>query len=151
MKLVLACVVAVAATGCSMFRDGSVSGRVESKGEAGDWVLAKGACYSGQREQYFGAIALGPEGSGIAIKLVKDGVKGWTAVINQAETCKAGAEKAACRAIVLDATKCRRLEVDLATTNTTVNDIRVIAGKLAIDCAAGDSSIQGELTFDYCH
>jgi hypothetical protein len=143
------CLLALAA--CNVFKDGTVSGRVESKGDAGTWVLEKGACYSGQRESYFGAIAHGPEGSGVAIKFVKDSLKGWTAVINKADTCKAGVEKSECKAIVLSANECKTLDVDLATTNTTVNDVRVVEGKATIDCASDTGSIKGELIFTHCH
>lgn len=137
--------------GCSVFKDGTVAGRVESKGSMGNWVLESGACFSGQRESFFGAVAQGPEGSGIAIKLVKDGVKGWTAVVNQPDTCKTGAEKSKCMATVLAADQCKTLDVELANTNTTVNNIRVIEGKLDIDCSSGNDSIKGSLTLTHCH
>jgi hypothetical protein len=135
---------------CNPFREGTVNGALESKGEAGTWVLQQGTCYSGQREQYHGVIGIGPDGSGIAVKLVKDGVRGWTAIINQADQCKTSAEKG-CKAIVLSATNCTKLDVDLAQTNTTINDIRVVDAKLTMDCTSGGSSIKGHLAFDRCH
>jgi hypothetical protein len=141
----------VTVAACNPFREGAVTGRLESKGEAGNWVLEQGTCYSGQREQYHGVIGIGPDGTGIAVKLVKDGVRGWTAVINRADTCKTSAEKSTCNAVVLTPTDCTTLDVDLANSNTTINDIRVIDGKLRIDCATGANSIKGELTFDRCH
>lgn len=143
MRLVLLVLVM---TACNVFRDGTVAGRLESKGEAGTWVLATGKCSSGEREHYFGAIAYGPEGSGVAVKLVKDAVRGWNAIVNIADSCK-GAEAGGCRAVVLAEDSCKKLEVDLHTTNTTVNEVRVVEGKASIDC----NGLQGELTFDYCH
>jgi hypothetical protein len=136
---------------CNPFRDGTVTGKLESKGDAGDWVLTQGTCYSGQREQYMGMIAYGPDGTGISIKLVKDAVRGWSAVINRADTCKSELEKGGCRAIVLAANNCAALDVDHTTTNTTINDVRAIDGKLRIDCSTDTGSIKGELTFERCH
>jgi len=136
---------------CNPFKDGTVAGKIESKGDAGDWVLTEGTCYAGQREQYHGMIAVGPGGTGIAIKLVKDAVRGWTALINNAVGCKTELEKGGCKAIALTANECSTLEVEHATTNTTINDIRAVEGKLRIDCRIGASSIKGELVFDRCH
>jgi hypothetical protein len=136
---------------CNPFREGTVAGRIESVGEAGTWVLEQGTCYSGQREQYHGAIGIGPDGTGIAVKLVKDSVRGWTAVINKAETCKSTVEKSSCQAIVLNTTNCTKLDVDLITTNTTINDVRVVDLKLDMDCSNGTSSIKGKLAFERCH
>jgi hypothetical protein len=136
---------------CNPFREGAVTGRLESNGEAGTWVLEQGTCYSGQREQYHGVIGIGPDGTGIAVKLVKDGVRGWSAVINHAESCKTSAEKQKCNAIVLTATNCTTLDVDLENTNTTINDIRVVEAKLRMDCSSAAGSIKGTLAFERCH
>lgn len=141
----------LACVACNPFRDGTVTGRIEATGEAGTWVLTQGSCFSGQREQYHGMIAYGPDGSGIAIKLVKDAVRGWSAVINQADSCKSEVEKGGCRSIILAANNCTTLDVDHAVSNTTINDVRAIDGKLRIDCANGKSSIKGELVFERCH
>jgi hypothetical protein len=149
MKLAWGCLFVLAS--CSAFRDGEATGHIESTGETGTWVLDKGLCRSGEREHYSGAIAVGPEGSGIAVKLVKDPIKGWNAVINIADSCKAKAEKGGCQAVVLTSSDCKTLDVELGPTNTTVNDVRVVEGKLTIDCKSGTSTIKGQLTFDYCH
>jgi hypothetical protein len=144
-------VVVVMLVACNPFKEGTATGTVESKGAMGTWTFASGACQSGERESYYGAIAFGPEGSGIAIKLVKDGVSGWTAVVNRADTCKAGVEKSDCKAIKLSDKDCTKLAVDIRTTNTTINDIKVVEGTLELDCASGTDSIKGRLVFDYCH
>jgi hypothetical protein len=136
---------------CNPFREGTVTGKIEATGEVGTWTLTQGACFSGQREQYHGMIAYGPDGSGISIKLAKDPVRDWSAIVNQADTCKSEVEKGGCRAIVLQSNHCTTLDVDHKTTSTTINDVRVIDGKLRIDCSNGTSSIKGELVFDRCH
>ncbi|MBS1118023.1 MAG: hypothetical protein H6Q90_251 [Deltaproteobacteria bacterium] len=144
-------VIVVGLAACNPFRAGEVNGRVESTGDTGAWVMEKGTCYSGQREQYFGALALGPEGTGIGIKLVKDSVRGWTAVVNIAGECKQVAEHGNCRAIAFSPAECTTLDVDLANNNTTINDIREIEGKLQIDCKTETASVKGQLIFDRCH
>lgn len=145
----------LALAGCDsfkeIFKDGTITGKVESKGELGDWVLDKGLCYSGERENYFGAIAYGPKDSGVAIKMVKDPVKGWSVSVNKADTCANAAEKSACKAHVFTGEGCKKLEADVTTTNTTINNVKVVNGKLTIDCEAGASSIKGDLTLTYCH
>jgi len=139
----------VALTACNPFKEGSISGKVESKGTLGDWVLETGPCQSGQRENFFGAVAFGPEGSGIAIKVVKDPTKGWAAVINKPETCKSGA--AACKAVTVTGDGCAKFDIVVEPTNTTVNDIKVVEGKLDIECVDGNNSIKGTLNLSYCH
>ena len=161
MKLLVAGLVVSSVLGCNaikeIMRNGTATGRMESKGELGDWVFDKGLCFSGEKEKYYGAVAVGPQDSGIAIKLVKDPVKGWQVLVNNAPTCARRAdakdvvEKSACKATVLTAESCKKLEADVVTTNLTVNGIKVVTGKVTLDCEAGTSSIRGELTLDHCH
>ncbi|MEJ7603024.1 MAG: hypothetical protein WKG01_34375 [Kofleriaceae bacterium] len=156
MKLRASGLVVCAVFGCNtikeMFKPGTVSGRMESKGELGDWVMDKGLCYSGENEKYFGALAVGPDESGIAIKLVKDPTKGWQVMVNNATTCAgSGAEKSKCSSVVLNPEHCKKLEADVVTTNMTINNVKVVNGKVTLDCAVGTSTIRGELTLDHCH
>jgi hypothetical protein len=136
---------------CNPFKEGSMTGHVEGKGEVGTWMLESGNCYSGQREQYFGVIGYGPDGSGIAIKLVKDQIRGWTAIVNHADACKTEVEKGGCRATVFAPNDCTKLDIDLKNTSTTVNDIRAVDATLTIDCSNDKSTVKGTLTFDRCH
>ncbi|MBA2540026.1 MAG: hypothetical protein H0V17_10365, partial [Deltaproteobacteria bacterium] len=115
----LALLVVVFGSACNPFKEGTVTGKIEATGEAGTWVLTQGTCFSGQREQYHGMMAYGPDGSGIGIKLVKDAVRGWSAIVNQADSCKTEVEKGGCRAIILASNNCTLLDVDHKTTNTT--------------------------------
>ncbi|MCX5747400.1 MAG: hypothetical protein NT062_33465 [Proteobacteria bacterium] len=140
---------ALATIGCSAFNDGALAGRLESTGAAGTWVLDKGTCFSGEREQYFGLVAHAAGDTGAAVKIVKDQIRGWTAVVNVAATCKQGATD--CKAIVLAADTCTTFRADATTTSTTVNDVRVVDGMLELDCAVEDGAIKGRLTFTYCH
>jgi hypothetical protein len=149
MKLAWGVLFALAA--CNPFRSGSLEGKIESKGTAGTWTLTSGKCISGQREAYFGALALGPDDSGVAIKAVKDPTKGWSLIVNIAETCKAGPEKSDCRAIVLTKDNCSKFDVEISNTNTTVNDVKVVEGTFDIDCVDGESYVKGKLKLDYCH
>ncbi len=148
MKFSLLIVMALAA--CNPFKDGQATGRLESTGLTGTWVLEKAACFSGERERYFGVVATAP--GGIGIKLVKDSIKGWTAVINKADECKdAPAESGSCHAIVLRPEDCNTLAISIENTHTTINSIKVVEGSMTIDCKSGDSSLKGQLTFEGCH
>jgi hypothetical protein len=151
MRLLVLVVTAGTLAACNPFRSGEATGHVESTGETGAWVLDKGTCFSGQREQYFGAVALGADGTGIGIKLVKDSVTGWTAVVNMADDCKQAVEHGSCRAVIFTPASCTTLDVDLANNNTTINDIREIEGKLVLDCKTEKASVKGQLIFDRCH
>ncbi len=148
MRLV---VIVLGLAACNPFRNGELKGRVEGTGDVGTWVLEQGTCYSGQREQFHGVMGLGPEGTGIGVKLVKDGVRGWTAVINRADDCKAAVEKTGCRGVVFSPESCTTLEVDIEPTNTTINNIKSVEGGLRIDCKTATASIKGQLTFERCH
>ena len=154
-KLVAVGSLVFAVAGCDavkdMFKPGTITGRIESKGELGDWVLDKGLCFSGESEHYFGVIARGPDKTGIAIKMVKDPTKGWSVAVNNATTCANATEASDCKAIVFTPESCKKLEADVETTSMTVNNVKVVHGKLAIDCEAGQSFVRGELKLTHCH
>jgi len=145
----------LALAGCDavkeMFKPGTITGKVESKGELGDWTLDKGLCFSGEKENYYGAVARGPDNTGIGIKMVKDPTKGWSVLVNNATSCVKPASPSDCKAIIFTAEGCKKLEADVETTNMTVNGVKVVHGKLAIDCEAGTSSVKGELKLTHCH
>lgn len=141
-----------ALAGCRACKTGEVGGRLVSTGAAGNWVLESGHCYSGQREHYFGAAVFGPEGSGIAVNLVKDQVRGWTVTVNVADTCKAGPEKPKCSAIALTQDQCAVFEVEVHNTNMTINDVTCVDGSVTLDCKVGEGGvIKGSLNLDNCH
>lgn len=137
--------------GCKACDDGTVTGTLSATGDSETWTFTKGKCYSGQRENYFGVIGFGPEGSGVAVKLVKDQLEGWAAVVNIPSTCATQAESGGCKAHVLKAAGCDVFEVSVERTNTTVNDIRLLDGRVRLDCAVEGVRIKGGLVFDGCH
>lgn len=146
--LLLALVVSLSS--CKAFRTGTVEGKLEATGGE-TWTLTKGECYSGQRENYFGVIGFGAKESGIAVKIAKDPIKGWAAIVNIPETCASQVESGGCKARVLTADGCDVLQAAVSRTNTTVNDIRVLEGSLQLDCKVDDVHLKGKLTFDNCH
>jgi len=134
------------------FAKGEVAGNLTSEGgKLGDWVFNTGTCYSGQREQYFGVIGYGPEKDGTAVKLIKDPVGGWTAVVNIASTCATQPERSNCRGLPLKQDDCDLFEANVQRTNTTVNDIVKLNGTLHIDCKIGDGTLKGKISFSGCH
>ena len=153
-KTLVLCSLVVALAGCEnlakdIFKGGSVAGKLESKGSLGDWTLEKGTCYSGEREKYFGALAHGPKGSKTAVKMVKDPVKGWSVLVVNPSTCNE--DLTSCQGHTFTLEECKKLDVIVETRNLSVNDIKVVDGKLSMDCESGATSVRGELNFDYCH
>ena len=127
--------------GCS-----STEGTLVSKGPPlGDWTFKPDRCKSGQREQFFGAFVLGgKEGGGGQIKLIRDQVK-QTWVI---QVTKPGAEGA--RPITIDRSKCKGYGVSLHRTSTTVNDIRLLDGRLTLYCTYPKGSISADIKLESC-
>ena len=132
---------------------GTARGHVESTGETGTWTLTEGRCYSGQLDSYYGVITWGPKGSGISIKLVKDQVRGWTAVVDEADICKPGMPDDKCIANVFSRNNCKTLQVSLHRNGTTINGVRELDGSLTMDCTEshGKAHVVGQLSFDSCH
>jgi hypothetical protein len=122
---------------------------MEASGKLGTWTLDGGTCFSGQREQYFGAVAHGPDKSGIAVKVVKDPLKGWRAMVNEAPTC--ADDKPDCKAMIMTAAECTTFDIDIENTHTTINNIIEVDGHANLDCKTTDYELHGKLVFDGCH
>ncbi len=149
-SILLATATCFALAGC--FGDGKAEGRLESVGgELGDWVLTKGTCYSGQRENYFGVLALGPAEAGTSLKLVKDPTQGMSLVVNIPSTCAKQAEQSDCRALVIRESRCDVFKARIERTNTIVNDIRKLDAHVEIDCHVAGGQLKGQLKYDGCH
>jgi hypothetical protein len=151
MKHVLAIAILAALATLTACKDGQATGHLEAKGVLGDWTLESGKCYSGQRQQYYGAIAYGADDTGIAVKLVKDPIEGWTVVVNQAPTCAKQAEAGGCKAKVVARNDCKTFDVAVSNTNTTINNIKEVEGHANLDCTTADYELHGKLAFDSCH
>ncbi len=133
-------------------RPGTARGDVESSGTTGAWTLTEGRCYSGQSHSYYGVEVWGPKGSGISIKLAKDQVHGgWTAHVNETDSCTAGTPQGDCTALVFYEKDCRTLRVALHRSHLVVNGIKALDGSMSMDCTYDKAHVVGDLTFDDCH
>lgn len=124
--------------GCSNNLTGTAN--VTTK-ESGPFSITPDSCYSGQREAYFG-VQLEDSKGGTMMRLVKDPVKGYTAVIRLPNSDKA---------LTVTPEACAKFDVHIETQSSTINNIRNIKGRANIDCASGDNSLKADLTFENCH
>lgn len=132
----LVCVALVAA--CS----NNLTGTADVKTlESGPFSLAPDTCYSGEREAYFG-VQLEDKKSGSMMRLVKDPVKGYTAVVRLPKSDKA---------LTVTPEGCAKFDVHIETQSSTINNIRNIKGRADIDCISGENSLRANLTFENCH
>jgi hypothetical protein len=56
-----------------------------------------------------------------------------------------------CTVVDLGRERCERFEVDLQKTDTYVNEIRLLDGRLGLKCAFPEGgSVEGDVTFESC-
>ena len=143
-RIVLA---ALAATGCKGMLVGSFTGKLESSGATGAWVLDHGPCYSGERRGFYGATVESPDQDGVIVKFVKDPIKSWTVIANMADTCKPGATSE-CRAAIFTRDDCKTFAIDLQVDTT--RKTQMFSGTVALDCATDDAHVAGKLELSAC-
>lgn len=114
----------------------SVEGTLHASGTLGNWELTPDDCVSGQREG-FGGVMLTTSGSGRALRVVNDPVKGMLLVLVQP-----GRDNQ-----VLGKASCSSFDVQTERTNTNINDIWAVDGHANIDCP----ELRGKVTFEGCH
>lgn len=113
-----------------------VSGRLQAKAGLGSWAFSPDDCSSGQREGFSGVVLTAPDQQRV-IRALKDPIRGNLVVV-----ASAGQPNH-----VLSSDSCRRFEVNLDRTNTSINDIWVMDGSLVLECA----ELSGSVTFEGCH
>ena len=140
----------------SVFGTGSVEGEIRSRGQPhGDYALEAAACFSGDRENFFGAW-ITPElvdkgkkyGAKGGLKLVKNPLGEWDVYVESPLEC----EGFKCKTRPLEAAHCTRFEVEVHDTGTEVNDVVEREGRAALDCRfPGGGTLTANLRFDECH
>jgi hypothetical protein len=128
--------------GCS-----STEGAFASTGQPlGDFVLSPKECKSGQHEGFYGVFLLPEKENQGGIKLVKDAVKNaWVIHVEIPGSCSPG-----CKVVTLDATQCATYDIAVERTNTTVNDIRLLDGRLNLACSFEGGSASANVKFEGC-
>jgi hypothetical protein len=133
--------------GCSKTSfEGSISGRLESTGTTGKWVLDHGVCFSGERDGYFGARVDAREDNGVVVKFVKDPIKGWAVIANMADTCKS--DGGHCLAKIFTKADCSTYQIDLKLDPTRKSQF--FDGNVAIDCSVEGAHVFGKLALSAC-
>jgi hypothetical protein len=123
--------------------EGKTSGRIESSGTTGKWVLAQGKCYSGEREGFFGVTAEAQDGTDASVMFVKDPTGGWVVKARIAGTCDAGT----CTYKVFTKHECKTLDVNLKLDPTRD---RLFNGTATVDCSVEGAHVSGTLTMEAC-
>jgi hypothetical protein len=130
------------AGGCS-----STEGAVVSQGQPlGDFTFTPKECKSGQHEGFHGVFLLPEADNGGGIKIVNDPVRNtWVIHVEVPGSCSP-----TCKVVTLDPTKCATYDVAVERTNTTVNDIRLLDGRLNLRCSFEDGSASANVKFEGC-
>ncbi len=124
--------------------EGKVSGRIESSGTSGKWVLTEGNCYSGEREGFFGVTAEAQDGTDAAVIFLKEPVGGWVVESRIAGSCSGGK----CRFKVFKKNDCKTLDVDLKLQPAKASQF--FDGTATVDCTLDGSHVSGTLTMKAC-
>lgn len=129
--------------GCS-----SSEGSFQSTGAPlGDFTLVPKHCKSGEHEGFYGVFVLPEAENQGGLKIVQDPVQNrWVIHVELPGSCVGGT----CKVVTLDATRCSKYDVSVERTNTTVNDIRLLDGKLELACAFEGGSVNANIRFESC-
>jgi hypothetical protein len=151
--LILPVVLAVG-VGFLVFRGGScssVEGRFVAQGAPlGTFTFVPAQCKSGQRMQIHGAVLVGKGPTEGGVMVFEDPTKGKLVKVELPGSCKPP-DYEICTEVILDPKACSTYKVQIVRTNTTVNDIRLMDGKLALDCKFPEGgTATANLTFSSC-
>jgi hypothetical protein len=112
-----------------------VSGQLAATGKQGAFTFTPTDCRSGQRFGFFGVDLVNEEEQ--TVRVLQDPVQGPQLLLqvgnNPAQLAKL--------------TGCATVNIQVRHTNTTINDVRVVAGSVNVDCP----ELKSQMTFDGCH
>jgi hypothetical protein len=128
----------VAAAGCSNKLGGSAKANTKA---AGEFTLSPSACYSGQRESFFG-VQLEDDKSGAKLRVIKPPADDYQVVV------EAPSSKGSFKLVKRD---CTKFDVSVTKQNSQINDIFNVEGHATIDCKSGDDTFTADVTFANCH
>lgn len=114
-----------------------VKGTLNANGALGTWSFQPDDCYSGQREGFGGVVLTSKTTPQRLVRVLNDPVRGTLLVVaTQGQPNQ-----------IVDSTNCKRFHTKAERTNTNINDIWVVDGDVAVECA----QIAGSVTFTGCH
>lgn len=124
--------------------DDEPRGELRVRTEAyGDWTMSPDACFSGERQQFFG-VDLSQDGDvADAMRVVLDPIDGYSLLMNIP-----GEELA----IVLgERDGCEVFDLHVERSNTRVNDIWGVFGRARVTCRRPDVEVDADITFEACY
>ncbi len=132
--------------GCSSVEGGLVAGG----GTIPAFRLDPTQCRSGARRNFFGVILVGKDQHQGGLIVSDDVTRGKFLRVEVPGSCEPP-DYEKCNVIDLSASDCSRFKVNVRTTNSTVNDIRLLEGELDIECeTASLGKISGGIKFESC-
>jgi len=114
-----------------------VSGQLRASGALGSWTFQADDCSSGEREGFGGVVLTASTDSARLIRIVQDPVRGNLVVV-----ASPGRPNH-----VLDDKSCKRFEVNVNRTDTRINKIWAVDGRVTIECG----ELTGSVVFETCH
>ncbi len=102
------------------------------------WVLTPDDCESGQRRNFFGVTLLDTQAPGAFVRVMTDPIRGNVVLLNPGTGAKN---------VLLSANDCSQFDVQVHTTNTTINDIRALDATLRLQC----NNVTANVTAENCH
>lgn len=129
----------------------SVEGTFESAGDPlGTFTFMPAQCRSGERMNVHGAILVGEGPTDGGVMVIQDPVKGPIVKVELPGSCQPP-DHEVCTEVTIDKSECKVFKVKIRRTNTTVNDIRLMAGSLELDCQFKEGgTVKAKLDFDNC-
>ena len=134
--------------GCS-----SVEGRVEAHGKPlGDYVVTPTLCQSGEHQSFFGVTLFPDEDAPGTLVVVDDPVRGRMVRALVDGSCHADSGNTfVCSYAAVNPAQCRRFEMSIVPTSTSVNDIQLVDGRLLLDCTMPEGgTLAADLVFENC-
>lgn len=131
--------------------DDSVEGRVAvSGGPHGDFTFAPTGCASMQPFGRFGANLHGDGPNDGAVYITIDPLQGKSVDVEVPGSCR-NADGTDCTVFRVPRDRCTTFEANVEHSGVTVNDVRLVEGRVSLDCALEDgTSVRGTVDFGGC-
>jgi hypothetical protein len=137
LALIIPALIAGAIALIVMATSTEISGRLQASGSAGSWVFEPDDCTSGEREGFGGVVLTASALPARLVRIVQDPVRGNLVVLaSQGQPNR-----------VMDDKSCRRFDVQVQRTDTRINKIWAVDGRVAIEC----DELAGSVVFETCH
>jgi hypothetical protein len=129
---------------------GSAEGSVQVTGPRGDFSFAPTGCASMQPWGRFGANLHGDGPNDGAVYVTLDHATGSRVDLEIPGSCR-NANGTDCDVFTVPRDRCTLYEALVERTGTTVNDVRLVKGRVRLDCELDDGTVvRGDISFNGC-